>query len=169
MSTEETIAAVSAALAAVSILANIGQAWWIHRLTETTLDRKDLIDVLATLQAELYRSNLFDMNPHDEVWEYGFETLQHVSGLIAAAQVAIGRRKNIPPRLHAALHNVATRVKLLRLYRDDYTQFRHGKGLPPYEVQRQWPKWEDSINQLISLQPAAVNLRQEIDAFIAEK
>lgn len=169
MSPSDKIALTSAIIAGLSLVGNFAQAFWIHRLTAASSDRESVDGVLQALQSEFIRSNLFDMDPHMEIWEYGFETLQHVSGLLAAAQVTLSRRRDVPRALHAIVHDVAARVKTLRRFRDSYTTFRHGTKMSPMEAQKQWPDWAESIRQLRELQPRVARCKEAISAYLAQQ
>jgi len=169
MTTADKIALVSAGVAALSIVVNFAQAFWIHRLATRGAAREKLEDVLAALQSELHRSFLFEMSPHMEIWEYGFETLRSVSVLLSTAQVALEREANIPRSLYSAVNDVGGRVKRLRAFRDSYTIFRHGNNESPVEVQKKWPDWNESIRLLAELQPRVAMCKTEIAGFLSSK
>jgi len=169
MTTPDKIALASALVAALSMIANVAQAFWIHRLAARGAVREKLEDVLAALQSELHRSHLFDMSPHMEIWEFGFETLQSVSVLLSTAQVALERQADVPRSLYSAINDVAGRVKKLRAFRDSYTMFRHGNNESPVEVQKKWPDWNNSIRLLAELQPRVVRVKRRSRPFCRQR
>lgn len=170
MTVDQTIALASAVCAAISIIANAVQAYWIYRLTASATDKSSQADKFAALHSELSRTRLFTMEPYDEVWEYGFETLRNVGVLLGAVETAVIRRSgNVPKALRHTLTEVSAMIRDVRAYNDGYTALRRHRNLAPHEVQREWADWHRSVAALQRLQPRVSDLKLQIEAWLADR
>lgn len=161
----ETVAMVSAAIAAGSLLLNIIVAIF-GRNYRTRVARDDELRArLYDLKHRLDGTNLLTVTPHYEMWEFGFQSLE---GLREAAVrcnsiLEIAPFGKIPAELKKGVAQLVNDIKELFRYRDSYTRFSKGERITSQEKIMKWPDFENAKSALSNLQGECRRTRPIID------
>jgi|SRR5215475_15718059 len=165
MTTQETIALVSAAIAALGVITTV--FLYLHKMRKRKL--ANLASYLQPLLSELERTRLFVISPEDEIWEFGFETLSRLAELSAKAFVAADISSFASQNLRAALSQLNHHVKELRAFQDDWRIFCTGKDKKDWRsLQREWPGIQSATAALQAARPAVDHCKLGLSQFLGK-
>ena len=166
MTTQEQIALVSAAIAATSLTANLIMGFMIYRLNRRNLNRDQVLDVLRLLLLRLESTRLFEVDPEQEIWEFGFETLKELALQCAPAIFAVNSRF-VTSDVRASVSQMDDHVKALRALQDSWRLFREGKSGDWRSIQRNWPNIQRATVALQAAKPVAAECKRTLASFLA--
>jgi len=166
MTTPERISLASAIIAAVSLTVNVLQATIIYRLNRRNVARDDLIESLRLLMEKLEYSRVFAVDPNNEIWKYGFESLREFAAICSSAHVAVQHTKFVNAPLRDAVSELHDHVKALRSLHDSYSTFAHNKRGAPANIQKDWRDWERAKACLQAARPIALKCQRSISEFL---
>ena len=168
MTTQEEISLVSAAIAATSLTANVLMGITINRLNRRNLKRDEILAVLRSLLQRLEYTRLFEVDPEQEIWEFGFESIRELALQIAPAIVAVKSSKFTDLEVRTSVSQLGDHVKALRAFHDSWRLFRHGKPEDWRSIQRDWPDIERARVALEAAKPVAVQCRDTVSSFLGK-
>jgi hypothetical protein len=179
MTTQEKIALVSALIAAISVSANVilGIILYRHKKRDDAeAERRkqgeatlaNLVAALRPLLSELERTTLFEVRPEDEIWEFGFRTLNQLASLCASAYVAAQLSMFADQNLRAAVSGLHDHVKGLREFQDSWRVFSQPrKGENWRALQREWSDFPAATAALRAARPAMQQCKRALSQFLA--
>ncbi|KWK06111.1 hypothetical protein WM11_12040 [Burkholderia ubonensis] len=157
----------SVVIAATSLAFNVIQAIIIYRLGRVNLTRDQAIAVARSLLQELERTQLFTIDAHQEIWEFGFETVRNLASHNAVFQVTVMRSKFVSDDTRRAVTQLQEHVQRIRALHDSWRAFRDGKGGNWLEIQRTWPDIERAEALLKATQPVAEHCKRSLTNFLS--
>ena len=163
MTTQDKIAIVSALIAAAGILVTI----LIYRLKRKHLKRDQVIVAFRSLLQKLEHTHFFDVDPEQEIWEFGFDSIKELASLCAPAAVA-ANSNFVPKNVRASVLQLNAQVKGIRALHDSWRLFRNGKGDDWRSIQRTWPDIERAKAVLQVAQPVAAQCKRELSSFLGK-
>jgi hypothetical protein len=162
VTTQEKIALTSTVVAAISLLANVVMASVLYRLNRGNATHDVALTVLKDLLHRLESTRLFDIDPEQEIWEFGFDTLKELANLCPTATTAAGH-KRIPRRVQAEISDLCAHVKRLRSFQDSWRQYRSEQKETDWRtLQRGWPDFGAATAALREAQPVAETCRKTL-------
>jgi hypothetical protein len=181
MTTQETIALVSALIAAISVSANIILSVFLYRHKKRDDEEADrrkqreaalatLVVYLRPLLSELERTNLFNLSPEDEIWEFGFVTLSKLAELCASAHIAGDTSSFVDQNLRTAISGLHHHVKVLRGFQDSWRDFSQArKGEAWRALQQEWPDLQAATAALQAARPVAERCKLALSHFLRKQ
>ena len=150
----ETVAIVSATIAALSLLTNIYLAYLLRNKRTNVSREDDMRTRLYNLKHKLDKTSLITATPHYELWEYGFKSLGHLREVAVKSygQLEVAPDGRVPRELKTAVKQIVEDIKGLYQYRDSYTRCSKGKMITSQEQIEQWPDFERAKHALSLLQ-----------------
>jgi len=106
------------------------------------------------------------MDPNQEIWEFGFDTLKVLAGLCASAHVAVQHFHFKDGTLRTAVSGLHDHVKRMRALQDSWRDYRHGKEGAPTELQKTWPDFDRAKAALQVAGPAAQQCKRLLSDFL---
>lgn len=168
-STADRINVLLAVIAGLAILANIGQAIILHRVTRRDVARDEVAGTLKAVQQTFVRTRLFDVAPDEELWIFGFVTLEELVGQLAAAHVAVSHSRDAPKPLRNAVEDALRAIKELYMFRDSFELATKGQFLSPTELRRKWKQCGNAEGHLGAIRPIVTRCREEISEFLGNR
>jgi hypothetical protein len=168
MTRQEEISLVSAVIAATSLTANLVMGIIIYRLNRSNLKRDDVLAVFRSLLHRLEVTRLFEVDPEQELWEFGFESLGELASQCAPATLAAQSRKLVPPEVRTSVSKLSEHVKSLRALQDSWRLFRNKKEGDWRSIQRSWPDIERATAALKAAQPVAAHCKRTLSSFLGK-
>jgi hypothetical protein len=114
----------------------------------------DIRTRLYNLKHKLDDTRLLSVVPHEELWEYGFKSLEELREVAVKCygllEVAPDRR--VPRELKNAVAQLVNAIKGLYEYRDSYTRYSKGQLITSQEKIEAWPDFEKAKHALSVLQ-----------------
>jgi hypothetical protein len=164
MMTQEKISLASAAVAAASLLANVVLASLLYRFNRgnATLDLS--LTGLKDMLHQLESTRLFEVDPEQEIWEFGFSTLKELANACPTATTA-ARHKRVPHRvqLQSDISDLCSHVKTLRSFQDSWRQYRSERETVDWRtLQEGWPDLVAATKALREAQPVAERCRRTL-------
>jgi hypothetical protein len=169
MTTQETISLVSASIAFLSLCANAVMAIALYKLNRRNLTHDDVLDALRALRQSLEATHYFDIDPEQEIWEFGFESLKNVNTASMSALIAVQSSRRVPVDVRAAVESMAAEVKRLRGYQDGWRSFRVNKTGDWREIQQYWPQLPTATKDLRRAQLVAADRKKHVSAYLANQ
>ena len=179
MTAQEKIALVSTVIAAISVSTTVVMGITLYRLKkrdDQETDRRKqreaalgtLVSYLRPLLSELERTNLFDISPEDEIWEFGFLTLSTLAELCASAHIAADTSSFTDQNLRAAISRLHHHVKGLRGFQDNWRDFSQArKGEDWRALQQEWSDLQAATAALQAARPVAEQCKRALSQFLA--
>ena len=189
MTTQETISLVSTVIAAIGLVTTAVLSITLYRrkkhddeeanrrrkrddedadrLKQREVELASLVGYLQPLLNELERTNLFDVSPEDEIWEFGFSTLGRLAELCASAYIATDISRFAGQKLRAAISRLHHDVKGLRAYQDSWRIFSKDKESGDWRaLQREWPDIRSATAALQAARPIAKECKGALSQFL---
>jgi hypothetical protein len=168
MSTQEQIALISAVIAATSVTANLLMGILLYKLNRRNLKRDEVLAVMKSLLHRLDATRLFEMDPEQEIWEFGFETLRELAVLCAPANVVTQTSRFVPSEVRKVVPQLSNHVKGLRAFQDSWKVFRSDKAGDWRSIQQEWPEIKEATAALQTAQPVAAECKRALLSLVGQ-
>jgi hypothetical protein len=126
----------------------------------------EVLAVLRSLLEKLEYTRLFEIDPDQEIWEFGFETLGALALLCASAIVAVRGSSFVTSEVRTSVSQLSDHVKRLRAFQDNWRLFRNDKGGDWLSIQRNWPDITRATKALQAAQPIAAHCKSTLSSFL---
>ena len=167
MTTQEILAITSASIAVISICVNVLMGIIIYRLNRGNLKKDEIFDVLRSLLNRLEYTRLFEIDPEQEIWEFGFDSLKELNLVCAPAVVAAQSSRFVSPDVLSVVKNLSRHVKDLRAFQDSWRVFRKDQVGDWRSIQQTWPELQRATSALHKAQPVAAKCKATLSSFLA--
>jgi len=169
MTTKEILEITSASIAVISICVNVVMGITIYRLNRGNLKRDEILAVLRSLLERLEYTRLFEIDPEQEIWEFGFDSLKELNLVCAPAIVASRSSRYVSSDVLSAVEQLSRHVKDLRALQDSWRVFRRDKEGDWRSIQETWPELQRATSALQNAQPVAAQCKTTLSSFLALK
>jgi len=161
MTTPDKIALASAVLVGVGILVTI--LMYTLQRRHAQLDQAKI--ALRALLQKLKETHFFGIDPEQEIWEFGFDSIKGLASLTAAADVAANSRL-VPKSVRASVSELHAQVNGIRALHDSWRLVREGKKGDWRSVQKNWLDIQRATSALEVAKPVAARCKQELESFL---
>jgi len=162
MTNQEALTLVGASIAFASLCANVAMGISLYRLSRRNIKHDKDLDTLRDLFQRLEATHLFTMDPEQEIWEFGFETLKEINSSCSTALVAVQTSRMVPAEVKSAVESMAIEVRSLREYQDSWRTFRTEKSGAWRDVQQRWPDLGSATSTLANAKGVAAECKRKL-------
>jgi len=164
----KTIAAVVGPVVALcSLVVNIYLFNRSQSKTAPAIRKQEIRDTLKALIAKLNSSQVVSIQPHYEHWLYGFDSMEELRSLCAAAHVVISNSSLPPQNVKTIVADMLTRIRAVLTFRDSLNHLKADRQYLSPDDYEKWPQKREAEISLNDFQNFVRNAEPQLASYLA--